>query len=143
MDNVENQVPAQSDLDELRAECESLRHLVGSVMVLVLVISGTLNLYLWRQFRTTRAELAVYGPQARNLIASYQKNDGPGIENFLRRIVEYGRTHPDFAPILAKYGINPAAAPGTAPAAATPPATSPPAVVNPPATASPSSPKKK
>jgi len=35
------------------------------------------------------------------------------MNDFVSRIKEYGRTHPDFAPVLAKYGLKP-----TAPAAA-------------------------
>jgi hypothetical protein len=120
MDNVENSNAPATELDALRAEGESLRHLIGSLLILLVIISGTLNLFFLREYRSAKTELQTYAPQARNLIGNYQKNDGPGIENFLRRIVEYGRAHPDFAPILLKYGINSPAGPAAAPAAAAP-----------------------
>ena len=48
------------------------------------------------------------------------------MDDFVRKITDYGQTHPDFAPILAKYGIKPAvpaaAAPAVPAAAPAPPA---------------------
>ena len=46
------------------------------------------------------------------------------MDDFVNKITDYGRTHADFAPILAKYNLRPAGATGAP--AATP--VSPPAV---------------
>ncbi len=54
------------------------------------------------------------------MIAEYQKVSGPLMSDFIKKITEYGRTHPDFAPVLAKYGIRLTNAPPASPAAIAP-----------------------
>jgi hypothetical protein len=108
MDNLDNKPSVQPDPSDLQARYDELRHLVVSLLILVVVISGTLNIYLLRQWRSTSKDLAAIGPQARQMIADFQRNSGPLMQDFVRKITEYGRTHADFAPILAKYGLKPA-----------------------------------
>lgn len=119
MDNLEPKTPIQPIVNDLQAQYDALRHLVVSLMILVVVMSGTLNIYLLRQWRTTKRDLTGIRPQATQMIAEYQKVSGPMMNDFIKKISEYGRTHPDFAPVLAKYGIKPAAATGAVPAAPT------------------------
>jgi hypothetical protein len=116
MDNAENQISAQSEVSELRAQYDSLHHLVASILVLLIVVSGTLWIYLLRQVKSTKSELEAIRPQAMNIITQYQKTTGPATDEFVRRLMEFGRTHPDFVPVLTKYGIKPAGAPGAVPA---------------------------
>src|SRR5690242_16365666 len=103
MDTLENKTPdntpAQNETSDLREQVESLRHLVGSLLILLVVVSGTFNIYLLRQWKTSKNDLAALRPQAAGMIASYQKNEQPLVENFIKRMVEYGQTHPDFAPL--------------------------------------------
>jgi hypothetical protein len=120
MDNLDNQTPSQHNANDLQAQCDALRHLIVSILILVIVISGTLNIYLLRQWRTASKDLAVIRPQATQMIAEYQRVSAPLMTDFVKKITEYGRTHPDFAPILAKYGLKPASLTGAAPAATTP-----------------------
>ena len=108
-------------VNDLQAQYDALRHLVVSVLILVIVISGTLNIYLLRQWRTVKRELTGFRPQAAQVIAEYQKVSGPLMTDFVKKIAEYGRTHPDFAPILTKYNLKPAGATGAPPAAPTSP----------------------
>jgi hypothetical protein len=91
-----------------------------SILILVIVISGTLNIYLLRQWKTVSRELKDIRPQATQLIADYQKTSAPAMSDFLKKVTEYGRTHPDFAPVLAKYGLKPAGVTGAVPATTTP-----------------------
>ena len=91
-----------------------------SVLILVIVISGTLNIYLLRQWRTASKDLAGIRPQAAQMIADYQRVSAPLMTDFVKKITEYGRTHPDFAPIMAKYNLKPAGSTGAAPATITP-----------------------
>ncbi len=120
MDNLDNQTPSQHNANDLQAQCDALRHLIVSILILVIVISGTLNIYLLRQWRTASKDLAGIRPQATQMIAEYQRVSAPLMTDFVKKITEYGRTHPDFAPILAKYGLKPASLTGAAPAATTP-----------------------
>ena len=123
MDNLDHQTPVQPNLSDLQAQYDALRHLVVSILILLVVISGTLNIYLLRQWRSTSKDLAGVRPQAAQMITEFQKVSGPLMQDFVKKITEYGRTHPDFAPVLAKYGLKPASL--TNPAPAIPAATSP------------------
>ncbi|HVV00700.1 MAG TPA: hypothetical protein VHH88_05015 [Verrucomicrobiae bacterium] len=110
----------------LQDQVNSLRQLVVSLLILLLIVSGTFNIYLLRQYRSTSKDLTAYRPFAANVVNSYQKGDGPAAEAFVRNISEYGRTHPDFEKILAKYGIKLGSVPApVAPTAASAPASAP------------------
>ena len=121
MDNVDNKTPLQPVANDLQAQCDALRHLVVSVLILVIVISGTLNIYLLRQWRSVSKDLAGIRPQAAQMIAEYQKVSGPLMNDFVKKITEYGRTHPDFTPVLAKYGLKPTTPTNAGPVSLTPP----------------------
>jgi hypothetical protein len=121
MDNFDNKTPIQAGENDLQAQFDALRHLVTSTLILVIVVSGTFNIYLLRQWRTVSKELAQIRPQAAQIITDYQKS-GPMMDDFVNKITDYGRTHADFAPIMAKYNLRPAGATGALPA---PPASSP------------------
>ena len=122
MDNLEAKTPAQPGVTDWRDQFTALRHLVVSVMVLLLVLSGTFNLYLWKRWRDVSRELDGIRPQAAQLaqtVANIQKAEIPAMQDFVKKITEFGRTHPDFAPILAKYNLKPAGLTGAAPTTAT------------------------
>ncbi len=116
MDTVENTSANRAELNELREQCASLRQMLGGLLVLVIVISGTLNIYLWRQYRMTRAELIVLRPQVGQLVADYQRVTVPAINDVLKKLSEYEKTHPDFTPIMLKYNLK-AAVTGAPPVA--------------------------
>jgi hypothetical protein len=117
MDNMENQpfqTPPSSGSDDVQAQFASLSSLLNSILVLVIVLSGVVDLYLVRQVKNTRNELTV----ARNFVAQAQRNV-PAVDEFLRKLVDYGRAHPDFTPIMAKYGLKPQASTNAAPVGGT------------------------
>ena len=124
MDNLDLKSPVQPDVSDLRAQLDQLRHFGVSVLVLVIIISGTFNIYLLRQWQSSRKDLAAIRPQAEQMIADYQRTSSPMINDFVKKLADYGRSHPDFAPVLAKYGIRPAGPANTPPPApgAPPPA---------------------
>lgn len=121
MDDLDNRTSGKPDDGELQAQFDRLRHLVTSILILVVVISGTFNICLLRLWRTTSRELAGLRAQATPLMAEYQKS-GPLMQDFIKKLTEYGRTHPDFSPILAKYNLKPAGETSTPPIRAVPPA---------------------
>jgi hypothetical protein len=116
MDNFDLKTPVQHDANELQAQLDQLRHLLVSVLLLVIVISGTFNIYLLRQWRSTSRDLAGFRPQAAQMIGEYQKVRGPAMGDFVKKLADYGRSHSDFAPVLAKYGIRPSIATNAPPA---------------------------
>jgi hypothetical protein len=107
MDNLDNKPSVQPDQIDLQAQYDTLRHLVVSILVLVVVISGTLTFCFWRQWLWVKRDLAAVRPQATPMIIEFQKDSGPRMQEFVKKITEYGRTHPDFVPVLAKYGFKP------------------------------------
>ena len=124
MNTLDNQSPRQTEVNNVQAHFDALQHLVVSILILVVVISGTLNIYFLRQWRTVSKDLAAIRPQATKMIADYQKVSGPLMNDFVKKVTDYGRTHPDFAPVLAKYNLQTAAPTG---ATAAPPASAVPA----------------
>ena len=122
MDEIEIKAPAQPDLNELQAQCEALRHLVVSILVLAVVVSGTLTIYLLRQWRFTHSELVAFRPQAVPFITQYQKERGPAMDQFLARLADYSRTHTDIIPVLTRYGLRQVSPTNAVPTKASPPA---------------------
>ena len=113
MDNLEKPAPANDELSQLQAQCDSLRHLVVSVLVLLVVVSGTLTIFLWRQVKNSQLELENMRPQVGLMMAEYQKTVGPIMDDFVRKLADYGKAHADFNPILGKYiRVGPPASPG-------------------------------
>jgi hypothetical protein len=92
-----------TDSSDLREQIESLRHLVGSVLILLVVLSGTFTVFLLRELKNVSAQVDAIKPGATNMMAVYQKQQAPLMEEFAKRIQLYGRTHPDFAPVLTKW----------------------------------------
>jgi hypothetical protein len=122
MDDFQNKQPVQPVANDLQDQMDSLRHLVISVLVLVIVVSGTFNLYLLRQVKYAKMDLGGVRQQANQMIAEYKRVNEPLMQEFLRKITDYGKTHPDFAPILTKYGVRATAITGAPPVTAISPA---------------------
>ena len=91
----------------------ALRHQFFTLLLALVVVSGTLTVVLYRQAKLTGRDIEIIKPQATQIIAAF-KRDLPLMENFVKQLTAYGVTHPDFQPILKKYGIvatQPAATP--------------------------------
>jgi hypothetical protein len=116
MDDLENTPPAQPEPEPVTAQYDSLRQLVVWMLVLLIVISGTLNVFLLRQARTSRQELEAARPQVSAIMNQFEKL-GPAMDEFVHKLVAFSKTHPDFAPILNRH-LQPSQQ--TAPPAATP-----------------------
>jgi len=124
--------------EDLKQHCASLQRQVTTLLLAVFVLSGTVTVFLWRQARYARADLEVLKPPAAQIIQSF-KQEKVIMDDFVAKLAEFGKTHPDFAPILNKYKIQPAAPQGSTSA---PPATVIPKPVAAPAPAPSTTPKK-
>lgn len=100
-------IPENNSPDGLAAQVASLQRQVCVLLLALIVVSGTVTVYLWYQSRTSGRELQAIKPQATQVIQAFNQ-DRPGMEKFVGQLVAYGQTHPDFRPILQKYGIAPA-----------------------------------
>ena len=121
MENETQTLPA-ADMQEMQARYLWLRKQIVTILVLLIIISGTLNIYLLRQSRYASNDLKMIRSQAARIIPRYTKVRGPAMDNMVSKLTDYAKTHPDFAPILAKYGVN---VTSNAPAPAGPASTSP------------------
>jgi hypothetical protein len=88
--------------EELSQRCASLQKQIIVLLFALLVVSGTVGIYLYAQDRWTNQELQVY----RGTVLAFQQKDNPRIEAFVRQLVEYGKTHPDFQYIVEKYRMT-------------------------------------
>jgi len=106
-----------ADQNELMNQMVALRHQVFTLLLALVVVSGTLTVYLYRQASLTGRDIKAIKPQAMQIIQTFSQNR-VGMENFVKQLTAYGNLHPDFQPILRKYGIVPQTAPAPgAPAA--------------------------
>jgi hypothetical protein len=94
------------------SEIAALRNQIFTLLVALIVVSGTLTVYLFRQVTVAGKDLDA----ANRLIAAVNQDQGK-IVVFANQLAVYGKTHPDILPLLAKYGIGPNGVPATPPAA--------------------------
>lgn len=101
---------------------ETLRKQFQTTLIVLIILSGAINLYLLRQFTVLRKEIATVEPQVKQMAADYERVTKPLVNSFLKQLTDYAQTHPDFRPVLAKYNIQ-GAQTGAVPATAVPPTT--------------------
>jgi hypothetical protein len=100
--------PDNNNDENINAELSTLKNQVFILLVALIVVSGTLTVGLYRQVSIAGKDMQ----QCQQILAS----DGNQalINNIVGQLVNYGEKHPDYLPVLKKYGITPS---GTAPAA--------------------------
>jgi len=98
------------------SEIAVLRNQVFTLLVALIVVSGTLTVFLYRQATMTRKDLDIIRPQVEALTNGFKQNE-PMIKSFVNQLVAYGQTHPDFVPLLKLHGIPVSAPAGAVPAA--------------------------
>ena len=97
--------------DDLAAQLKASQRSVSNLLILLLVVSGTLSIFLLQEVRYDRADLAALKgqeeqlQQARQLIDNYNQQTVPAMQNFLKQLASYAEAHPDVMPILMKYGL--------------------------------------
>ena len=109
------------------ANAAGLQAQVNLLLAALIVLSGTFAVFVWVQVRHARQDLKNMKLQANSLIQTFTR-DKPSMDAFVVKAAEFGRTHPDFVPILKKYGVP--VATSAPPAAATSPAPAKPAALN-------------
>ena len=125
---IKMNVPAESDPGDLRQQMVALEKTLQLALLIVLIISGCFMLYLWRQQRGLIQQVKETRPIGMDL----DTNINPFITNFVPRLLEYAKNHPDLNPILDKYNLRqtalqqaatiaPAASAPSKPVAPTPP----------------------
>ena len=97
-------------LGEISDQVTALRRQVFILLVALVIVSGTVTVFLYRQATLTRRDITAIKPQAQQVIQAFSGNY-QAITNFVQHLVIYGQTHPDFdQQVLKKYNITPPAA---------------------------------
>ncbi len=91
-------------------EIAALKNQVFTLLVALIVVSGTLTVYLYRQVSLASKDLAE-GQKVHEVLVQRES----AVSNFINELVAYGQKHPDFVPVLKKYGIAPVAGVPAAP----------------------------
>lgn len=106
---------------EIAQQIESLRRQVFILLLALIVVSGSLATYLCYQSRLMGQSVDGIKPQAMKTIQTYNQvkaSLNPAVlSNFVAQVSAYAIAHPDFRPVLQKYGWNPPPATTAAPAA--------------------------
>jgi hypothetical protein len=88
----------------------ALQRQVFTLLLALIVVTGTLTTFLYWQTRIAGKDIDAIKPQAQQVIGFYNQNQALMI-NFEKQLIAYGETHPEFRPVLKKYGLIPMAAP--------------------------------
>ena len=98
-----NESPTNTELSE---QIEALRRQTFTLLLALIIVSGTLVSYLFYQSRIMSKNIENYKQQAALVIQNYNQNV-PVIQSFVKQLVAYGQAHPDFQQqVLKKYGIT-------------------------------------
>jgi hypothetical protein len=108
--------------NDLARTVARLRAQLQAALVLMIMVTGALNLYLLRQYVALRKDVQLLKPQVGQMMTLYDKATRPLAEAFLSQLAEFARQHPDFQPILDRYRVQVTPATGASPAGGTTPA---------------------
>lgn len=96
-------------------EISALRSQLFIQLIALVVVTGTLTVYLYRQASVAGKDLAAVRPQAQQVIANYNQTH-PVIVSFVQQLIAYGQKDPVFMQqVLKKYGVGAANAPAMPP----------------------------
>jgi hypothetical protein len=101
MNKPEMDSPAPAELTD---QIAALHRQVATLLLALIVVSGTLTVYLWYQSHIMGKEVDAVRPQAMKIVQMFNARS-PVVEKLVPQLITYGQTHPDFQPILKNYGI--------------------------------------
>lgn len=99
--------PGESDLHR---EVRTLRLAVNIALVSLVILSGSIGIYLFRQVSLLRRQVEQTGRLAAQLAHNYNENVASTAQDFERQLKEFASTHPAFKQRIAKFyapGTNP------------------------------------
>jgi predicted negative regulator of RcsB-dependent stress response len=103
-----NESPMQTGVSEpgVSAQISALQRQVFTLMLILIVVSGTLVAYIYYQSRQLSKTIEATQQQAVQIAKLYNQ-DFPVVQSLVKQLAAYGQTHPDFQQaVLKKYGIT-------------------------------------
>lgn len=88
------------------SEVETLKNQVFILLIALIVVSGTLTIFLYRQASLTNKDIDEAQKNAQRVGEAVARNES-AVGTFVGELMEYGQKHPDFLPVLKKYGMVP------------------------------------
>ena len=108
-----------SEVNNLQSQVGTLQQQLTILTLALLIASGTFCIYMGLLARRARHDLQTLKAATAPTIQAFQKKK-PQWDDFVKKVTDYGQTHADFAPIMARYRIT-ATSTSAAPAEATEP----------------------
>lgn len=103
-------------LEQLLQAHQSLRSAFHVTLAMIVILAGSLFVFFLRETSIARRQIT----ELTQVVADYEKNAVPLMEDFRAKLQVFARSHPDFAPIYTRYfGTNPAPAAAVGPVAPT------------------------
>jgi len=125
------ELPAELKSEPM-AEAESwqqafqwLRNLFVVVLILLVVLSGSLNLYLYRQVSLANRQLNETRPGIERMVTDYQTKTFPVISTVVSNLQGFAKANPEFGTTVLNRYLGSNSLPATPAPKATPPAPAP------------------
>lgn len=106
MNDIQQAKPEQPHSDDLVRAVTRLQVQLQATLILMIMVTGAVNLYLLRQYVALRKDVALLEPQVGQMMALYDKATIPLARAFLSQLAEFAKQHPDFQPILDRYRVQ-------------------------------------
>ena len=90
----------------LRAELDSLRTHVNFALLVILLAGLPVAAFLMKQNGVLRRQADLQEAQHAKTLAEFEKTFRPSAASFITTLMDYSKTHPDYAPILTKNGVT-------------------------------------
>ena len=118
MDETETK-PMPAFIEDSQRQGSALQGQVTTLLLATVVLSGILAAYLYVQQRFAIQDREANAQIVGQFVQVFRQQQKPVMDGIVERLREYGKTHPDFLPVLNKYGYGLPPATG-APAPSTP-----------------------
>lgn len=93
---------ANSQIQELRSELENLRSVVRILLLTLLLVTTSLAAFMFRQTSFQARQIA-----SQNLSLLQMAEEREKVGSAISQLKAFGLRSPDYAPVLAKYGLKP------------------------------------
>lgn len=94
-----SRVDGGSDIESLQQAFLSLRNLVQAVVIVMIVLSASLNVFLLRQVTLVRKEIQT----RETYISAYLEGGYPKLDTFLDRLQRFAEDNASLQPVLQRH----------------------------------------
>ena len=102
-----DETPQSSDVSvsDLKEQIAALQRQTFSLLLALIIVSGTVTVYLYREASLTGKDIESIKPQAEQLINTFNQNKA-GMQNFINQLGEYSKTHPEIQQLMTRNGFG-------------------------------------